>query len=51
MAGTAHKTFAEFLERNPDLTSKSLMTRWYSEGRMTSSEARHGFLMPDRFQA
>ncbi|MCK7613362.1 hypothetical protein [Roseibium sediminicola] len=51
MAGTAHKSFAEFLEKNPDLTSRTLMATWYSEGRLASGTARQRFLMPDRFQA
>ncbi|WP_269584351.1 hypothetical protein [Roseibium sp. Sym1] len=51
MAETAHETFAEFLEKNPDLTSRSLMATWYSDSRMASPRARQQFLMPDRFQA
>lgn len=51
MAETAHETFAEFLDKNPDLTSRSLMATWYSERRIGSSAARRRFLMPDRFQA
>jgi len=51
MAETAHRTFAEFLEKNPDLTSKTLMATWYSDRRIASSAARQRFLMPDRFQA
>jgi hypothetical protein len=50
MAGTAHETFAEFLEKNPDLTSRSLMATWYSDSRIASPQARQRFLMPDRFQ-
>jgi len=50
MVETAHESFSEFLEKNPDLTSRSLLATWYSEGRIASEEARQRFLLPDRFQ-
>ncbi|CAE7567398.1 dnaX, partial [Symbiodinium microadriaticum] len=48
MVETVHETFAEFLEKNPDLTSRSLMATWYSDSRIASGAARQSFLMPDR---
>ncbi|MES0883278.1 hypothetical protein [Roseibium sp. SCP14] len=49
MADTPHETFAEFMEKNPDLVSRSLMETWYSKERVDSRRAREIFLMPDRF--
>ncbi|MET1413146.1 hypothetical protein ABVF61_12805 [Roseibium sp. HPY-6] len=51
MEVTAHENFDEFLVRNPDLFSRSLMDTWYSGERVSSAAARHVFLMPDRFKA
>ncbi|MHA7775114.1 hypothetical protein [Roseibium sp. M-1] len=51
MADTPHDSFGEFLQKNPDLLSRALMSRWYSDARITSPDARTRFLLPDRFQA
>ncbi len=51
MANTPHASFGEFLEKNPDLTSRSLMETWYSPERLGSKKARETFLMPDRFSS
>lgn len=48
MAATPHDSFEEFLERNPDLLSRSLMKTWYSDARIRSGRSRRMFLMPDR---
>jgi hypothetical protein len=50
MAMTPHDTFVEFIEKNPDLVSRTLLGSWYSSERMSSPLARQAFLMPDRFQ-
>ncbi|MEM9635999.1 MAG: hypothetical protein AAGA50_32100 [Pseudomonadota bacterium] len=50
MADTPHKTFAEFMDKNPDLVSRSLMETWYSKDRVGSGRAKEIFLMPDRFR-
>jgi hypothetical protein len=51
MAVTPHANFDEFLERNPDLFSRSLMDAWYSKERVSSAAARRIFLLPDRFKS
>jgi len=51
MADTPHESFEEFMEKNPDLVSRSLLAGWYSDERLGSAQARQTFLMPDRFQA
>ncbi|WP_299476537.1 hypothetical protein [uncultured Roseibium sp.] len=51
MEVTAHENFDEFLVRNPDLFSRSLMDTWYSSERVSSATARQVFLLPDRFKA
>ncbi|MCV0429505.1 MAG: hypothetical protein K5905_29025 [Roseibium sp.] len=50
MAETPHETFAEFLEKNQVLVSRSLISTWYSSDRVGSQLARRAFLMPDRFR-
>ncbi|WP_422384745.1 hypothetical protein [Roseibium album] len=50
MEVTPHANFDEFLERNPDLFSRSLMDAWYSKERVSSENARQMFLLPDRFE-
>jgi len=49
MAVTPHSSFAEFLDKNEDLSSRSLLGSWYSADRLDSAKARETFLMPDRF--
>ncbi|WP_298962412.1 hypothetical protein [uncultured Roseibium sp.] len=51
MASTPHQTFGEFMEKNTDLMSRSLMGNWYSPDRLNSKNARTVFLMPDRCNA
>ncbi|WFE89719.1 hypothetical protein K1718_26795 [Roseibium porphyridii] len=51
MASTTHETFGEFMEKNTDLMSRSVMGNWYSPDRLNSRSARTVFLMPDRFNA
>ncbi|WP_428670009.1 hypothetical protein [Roseibium sp.] len=51
MAAMPHESFDEFLEKNPDLTSRSLMETWYSPDRLGSDRARKSFLMPDKFSS
>jgi len=51
MADTPHDSFKDFLEKNPDLRSRTLMDTWYSQSRIASGRARKSFLMPDRYVA
>ena len=50
MEETPHASFPEFMEKNRDLVSRSLMETWYSDERVGSRRAREIFLMPDRFK-
>lgn len=50
MTETPHDSFEEFLDKNPDLTSRSLLGTWYTDGRIGSEHARKFLLMPDRYQ-
>ncbi len=43
---TKHASYAEFLERNPDLLEKSVLEQWYAPDRLSSDLARRMFLMP-----
>ena len=47
METTAHGSYQEFLEQNPDLCDVDLLQQWYSTERMRSELARNVFLMPD----
>ena len=44
---TAHDSYDDFLEKNPDLFDGDVLTKWYSPERMQSDLARAVFLMPD----
>lgn len=44
------RDFASFIESNPDLLDKNILTRWYSKERLTSAAARRRFLLPDQFE-
>ena len=44
---TAHDSYEEFAEKNPDLFGNHLLKRWYSADRIRSDLARTIFLMPD----
>ena len=48
---SAHDSYEEFLEKNPDLFKGSVLTKWYSTDRMQSDLAREVFLMPDSVAA
>ena len=48
---TAHDSYEEFLEKNPDLFEGNVLTKWYSADRMQSDLAREVFLMPDSVAA
>lgn len=39
--------FADFVQANPDLLEKTLLTRWYGAERLASAAARRTFLLPD----
>ena len=51
METTAHDSYEEFLEKNPDLFKGNVLTKWYSPDRMQSDLARAVFLMPDSVAA
>jgi hypothetical protein len=40
--------FEQLVGACPELLDKGWVERWYSRGRLQSSAARHGFLLPDR---
>lgn len=44
---TAHDSYEEFLDKNPDLFEANVMTKWYTPARLRSDLARTVFLMPD----
>ena len=48
---TAHVSYEEFLEKNPDLFEPDVLTKWYSTDRIESDLARAVFLMPDTVAA
>jgi hypothetical protein len=43
-----YSDFAGFAAANPDLMTKSVLTRWYSPERLSSEAARATFVLPDR---
>lgn len=47
MQTTEHANFETFLAANPDLQSRSLLGKWYSDDRLQSDLGRTVFLMPD----
>ncbi|MEM7707716.1 MAG: hypothetical protein AAF358_19345 [Pseudomonadota bacterium] len=42
------ESFDDFLAKNPDLSRRDCLERYYSRARLTLPEARRRFLMPDR---
>ena len=48
---TVHGSYDEFLEKNPDLFERNVLTKWYSPARLQSDLARSVFLMPDSVAA
>ncbi len=42
------ESFDDFLAKNPDLSERDCLGRYYSRARLTLPEARRRFLMPDR---
>ncbi|POF34030.1 hypothetical protein [Roseibium marinum] len=50
MADTPHASFCEFLEKNPELVSRTLLSGWHSDERLGCQRARDAFVMPDRFR-
>ena len=46
MAASDDGTFADFVERNPDLMSKNVLAAWYAPDRLMFDGARTIFLMP-----
>ena len=45
--GSPCDEFQDFVERNPDLLSKDVLTKWYAPDRLQSDIARSVFLMPE----
>lgn len=41
------QTFVEWISAHPELLARNLLDRYYSKGRLTSPEAREGWLEPD----
>ncbi|MEP5632206.1 MAG: hypothetical protein ABJP79_10035 [Tateyamaria sp.] len=46
LATKPHRGFKEFVSENPDLMSKSVLARWYTDDRLHSDNARSMFLLP-----
>jgi hypothetical protein len=46
MVDSSASNFEDFMELNPDLMSKTILTKWYSADRLSSEIARNVFLMP-----
>lgn len=44
---TKQSNFAEFLEKNEDLLSKEVLSKWYSDEQLNSDLARTHFLLPN----
>jgi hypothetical protein len=47
MACGQTQDFAAFLEANPQLLEKSVLSRWYAPERLASAAARRTFLLPE----
>ena len=47
LATNSYRDFKEFVSRNPDLMSKTVLARWYAEDRLHSDHARSMFLLPE----
>jgi len=47
MRTTEHYSAADFIARNPDLSDRTVLERWYSPGRLNSPLAREVALLPD----
>ncbi len=47
MSTTPHRDAEDFLERNPDLLQRDLLSPWYSRQRLGSPLARRIALLPD----
>lgn len=43
-----YEDYIDFISENPDLLSKSVLKRWYSDQRLLSDRARRTFLLPDQ---
>ena len=47
MSGSNVDDFGGFLDANPDLMDRGLLSQWYSRERLNCAQARRSFLLPD----
>ena len=51
MTQSSYKDIADFFDRNPDLLSREILSKWYGPERLQSDAARSVFLMPASHQS